>query len=177
MQEGNQRSFVLYFLLVVFNMKVNLFNCLQCSPNFFFANEDFRFEHSEWPKYKSKTVFGKVPMLEIKDKLIHNAKILAQSNAICRYLANEFYLNGNNNFEKAEIDMYQLKDVFFALVKIYGETNAEDQRLQFNSFYNETVRIFMQNLEIILIHKNSEFLIGDYLTWLDLAIIGSWDWI
>ena len=35
----------------------------------------------------------------------------------------------------------------------------------------------MQNLENILIHKNSEFLIGDYLTWLDLAIIGSWDWI
>lgn len=141
--------------------------------------EDFRFEHADWPKYKAKTVFGKVPMLEIKNIGTNEVKVLAQSNAICRYLANEFNLNGKTNFEKAEIDMYidQLKDVFFSLVKIYGETNVETQKGLFKVFYNETVQSFMQSLENNLSLKKNNFLIGDYLTWLDLAIIGAWDWI
>jgi prostaglandin-H2 D-isomerase / glutathione transferase len=141
--------------------------------------EDFRFGHIDWPKYKPKTVFRKVPMFEIKDPLTNDVKVLAQSNASCRYLANEFNLNGKNNFEKAETDMYidHLKDVFFALVKIYSETNLDVQNKQFNSFFNETVRNFTQSLESRLNLNNTEYLVGNYLTWLDLAIVGSWDWI
>jgi len=44
------------------------------------------------------TPFGKVPVLEIDGKQIH------QSGAICRYLAKQFGLNGSNDWEALEID-------------------------------------------------------------------------
>ena len=141
--------------------------------------EDFRFEHVDWPKFKPQTPFGKVPMLEIKDSEINNVKILSQSNAICRYLANQFNLNGKTNLEKAEIDMFidQLKDVFFELVKIYSEANVEIQKAKFNDYYHNLVRAFIDSLEKKLASNNNDYLVGDSFTWLDLAIIGAWDWI
>lgn len=141
--------------------------------------EDFRFEHVDWPKYKPLTPFGKVPMLEIKNTETNEVKNLSQSNAICRYLANEFKLNGQTNFENAQIDMYidQLKDVFFALVKVYAETDVEKQKTLFTAYYNETVKSLLESLEKKLQTNNTGYLVGESLTWLDLAIIGAWDWI
>jgi hypothetical protein len=45
------------------------------------------------------TPFGKLPVLEIDGKQVH------QSIAICRYLGKKFGLNGSNDCEALEIDM------------------------------------------------------------------------
>ena len=65
--------------------------------------EDYRVKSKEWPQFKTSTLTGKLPILEIKDE---NNKLtsLVQSRAICRYLANKFNLAGATDLEKAKAD-------------------------------------------------------------------------
>ncbi|KHJ86393.1 glutathione S-transferase protein [Oesophagostomum dentatum] len=61
--------------------------------------EDVRLTHEEFTGAKKEnTPFGHLPMLEI------DGKQLAQSMAICRYLAREFELAGKTPFNEALVD-------------------------------------------------------------------------
>lgn len=42
--------------------------------------------------------YGQLPVLQVGDK------VLAQSNAICRFLARKFNLHGSTDFEAAKLD-------------------------------------------------------------------------
>jgi len=73
--------------------------------------EDHRFSFEEWPKIKPETPFGMVPVLYI------DGIPLCESGAIIRYLANCNGLNGQNDLQKAYIEMITgtLDEVFMKI--------------------------------------------------------------
>ncbi|CAI5452015.1 unnamed protein product [Caenorhabditis angaria] len=68
--------------------------------------EDERITKEEWPDRKNSTPFGKLPVLTV------DGKQLAQSHAICRYLAKQFGLHGSSAWEEAQVNSIsdQFKD-------------------------------------------------------------------
>ncbi|KAK2151386.1 hypothetical protein LSH36_365g04041 [Paralvinella palmiformis] len=60
--------------------------------------DDYRIKSEDWLQLKPATPFGQVPILEV------DGRRLAQSNAICRFLADKFGFMGRNPIEKAAID-------------------------------------------------------------------------
>lgn len=60
--------------------------------------EDVRVDHENWPKLKSSTVFGQLPILEVDGKQI------PQSCAMARFLARQYKLAGKDAFEEAYVD-------------------------------------------------------------------------
>nr|XP_023014372.1 glutathione S-transferase-like [Leptinotarsa decemlineata] len=60
--------------------------------------EDVRVEFEQWPALKPTMPFGQMPVLEFNGKVAH------QSTSICRYLAKQVKLNGQNDWEDLEID-------------------------------------------------------------------------
>ncbi|KAF8360360.1 hypothetical protein PRIPAC_87283, partial [Pristionchus pacificus] len=62
--------------------------------------EDKRIQLEEWPKLKSHTPFGSLPVLEFDNQK------LGQSQAIMRYLATRFGLSGRTPVEEAQVDAF-----------------------------------------------------------------------
>ncbi|XP_075222661.1 glutathione S-transferase-like [Lycorma delicatula] len=61
--------------------------------------EDNRFEFDQWPSIKKNMPFGKVPVLEVDGKQLH------QSIAIARYLCKKAGLAGKTEYEDLMIDI------------------------------------------------------------------------
>ncbi|CAF0855834.1 unnamed protein product [Brachionus calyciflorus] len=104
--------------------------------------DDNRVKPEDWISLKPKTPFGQLPVLEIKKG--SQVVEISQSQAIARYLANEFGLNGRNNIENALIDMCgaQMADLF-------------------NSYANIIDR---------LLKNGNGFLVGKKLSWADIYL-------
>lgn len=113
--------------------------------------------------------FGQLPFLEV------DGKKLAQSHAIARFLAREFKLNGKTAWEEAQVNSLadQYKDYssearpYFYAVMGFGPGDVETLKKDiflpaFEKFYG-----FLVNF---LKASGSGFLVGDSLTWIDLAI-------
>ncbi|GMS84031.1 hypothetical protein PENTCL1PPCAC_6206, partial [Pristionchus entomophagus] len=62
--------------------------------------EDKRVQLEEWPKMKSHTPFGSLPVLEFDNQQ------LGQSQATIRYLATRFGLSGRTPIEEAQVDAF-----------------------------------------------------------------------
>jgi len=62
--------------------------------------EDCTFPLEDWPTLKQSMPFKQVPVLEV------DGQSLSQSNAIARYLASKFKLNGQTDLETALSNMY-----------------------------------------------------------------------
>ncbi|XP_070543838.1 glutathione S-transferase 1-like [Ptychodera flava] len=91
--------------------------------------EDIRFDPEQWQSEKEsvsasgKYPFGQMPVLEV------DGEVIAQSQAIARYLANEFELAGKTNLDKAKVDMVvdALEDINKGLIEMWY---AEDETRQ-----------------------------------------------
>lgn len=75
-----------------------------------------------------ETPFGKLPILEIDGKVLH------QSAAICRYLGEEFGLGGSSKWENLQINMIAdtIQDIknsklYIILEKFYGLIHSTNQ--------------------------------------------------
>ena len=127
--------------------------------------DDARFEWSEWSELKSKMTLGQVPVLE------YNGTQLPQSKAICRFLAQQFHLAGNDNFEQAKIDAVvdTIGDAFEKLVFIYRAPEATKQDLMKALFADELPK-HLTNLEVLakLYGNGGAYFVGNQLTWADL---------
>ncbi|ODM88751.1 putative glutathione S-transferase 6 [Orchesella cincta] len=65
--------------------------------------EDYRLEGDIGTLRKQNYPWGKLPVLEI------NGEVLAESTAICRYLASKFSLVGSTDLEAAKCDEYVMQ--------------------------------------------------------------------
>ncbi|KAL0280898.1 UNVERIFIED_CONTAM: hypothetical protein PYX00_002056 [Menopon gallinae] len=81
--------------------------------------EDVRVTWEEWNNVKPKMPFGKVPVLEIDGKELH------QSAAICRYLAKKMNLCGKDDWESLQIDIIvdTISDFTLEVGKCYYDPN------------------------------------------------------
>ncbi|KZS14637.1 Glutathione S-transferase A4 [Daphnia magna] len=127
--------------------------------------EDIRFPHSEWPAIKPSTPFGQVPVLEV------DGQVLAQSNTIARYLARKYGLAGKNDWEQALADMYadNINDLLNAAVPPFMEKDPVKQKEMYEKFMAETIANHVVLIEKQLKKNNTGYLVGNDLTWADLA--------
>lgn len=125
--------------------------------------EDYRLAEGEWPKIKSTTQLGFLPLLEVDGKQI------SQSLTIVRYLAREFGLLGKTPLEQARVDMIltTVDDLFSEMVKIHFTKDKTAQAEAMKKFQGEQLPTTFGNLEKLV---ESKYFVGDSITAADLAL-------
>ena len=126
--------------------------------------EDKRLAGEEWQTLKPTTPYGSIPVLEV------DGKMLAGSNIIARYLAEEFGLAGSNAFENAEIDSVSdmMGDLMVHVMKFRFEKD-EARKAEFQKELAEThFPRFLGILEKLVANNASGWLYGPKVTWVDL---------
>jgi len=78
--------------------------------------EDIRIPRDEWPAKKETFKYQQVPVLEV------DGHVIAQANAILRYVARNFGLEGKTEFETAKLD--ELNELFSDLQNAVGKYPA-----------------------------------------------------
>ncbi|GMT21603.1 hypothetical protein PFISCL1PPCAC_12904, partial [Pristionchus fissidentatus] len=135
-----------------------------------FEDYEVALNGDEWTTLKQKTPFGKMPVLYV------DGKPLAQSFAIARYLAREFGFAGNSPFECALVDALgdQFKDYWVEMFPFFavGAGLKEGDQKALQKEVGEPARdTFFTMLERVAKENGSNgHLVGDSLTWIDLAI-------
>ncbi|XP_073978703.1 glutathione S-transferase-like isoform X2 [Rhodnius prolixus] len=129
--------------------------------------EDVRIEKDEWLQLKPKTPFGKLPILEIDGKVLH------QSAAICRYLGEEFGLGGSSKWENLQINMIAdtIQDIKNIMSHFYRQLDAEAREKKRPELLNETIPFYLERLDSI-IKNNGGYFVNNKLTWVDFYFAG-----
>jgi len=139
--------------------------------------EDRRISFEEFGANKSdisKFPTGKMPVL-----FVDNHPPITQCKAIERFLARQFGLYGNNNFDACRIDMIceSLLDIFDGFFKINSEKDDTKKEELKNTFVNESsVPLF--NLLVRMLESNNGgkgFFVGNAGTMADMAALANFD--
>ncbi|CAG2239570.1 HPGDS [Mytilus edulis] len=129
--------------------------------------EDCRITFEEWPSIKPTTPLGQVPVLSV------NGKLIPQSRAIERYLAREFGLYGKTNMENTMCDI--IIDTIHCDVRpelrkyIFEKDEAKKADIS-KHLVEEVLHKFMLFIEKTLKENGGNYLVGNDLTWADLAV-------
>uniref|UniRef100_A0A9J2P7J0 glutathione transferase n=1 Tax=Ascaris lumbricoides TaxID=6252 RepID=A0A9J2P7J0_ASCLU len=131
--------------------------------------EDVRISKQEWPQLKPTMPFGQVPVLEF------DGHKLGQSFAINRFLARKFGFAGKDPLEQAYVDSIAdgFKDFFEATGKTVlkvGTGEIQDKEAAYNETISPAREKFLPALRKFLKVSNSEYVVGNSLTWADLLI-------
>ncbi|KAI1711429.1 glutathione S-transferase 1 [Ditylenchus destructor] len=134
--------------------------------------EDDRVDRIEWHKdRKAKSPFGKVPILEVDGGKL----ILAQSNAIARFIAEKHGLAGKDEVERARVDELQdsYKDLFSAVIKYlavkFGFRPGDVDALHKDE-YAPALDFFLPIWNKILQESKSGFLVNSGVTFVDFFL-------
>lgn len=131
--------------------------------------EDVRLTDQEWSEFKSRTPYGKIPVLEI------NGKMLAGSGPIARYVAEEHDLGGSNAFESAELaSLYDLiEDIQNTMVLMFFEKDKERQAELKKELEEKHLPEFLGILEKRIVDNGSSdgWIYGSKVTYVDLSIV------
>nr|ACP27598.1 glutathione S-transferase [Chironomus tentans] len=127
--------------------------------------EDIRYNSEDWPAVKNNMPFGQMPVLEIDGKKI------VQSSAICRYLAKQVGLAGDNDFESMQIDsvLDSFNDLRLKISAALYEPNEEIKAEKRKTVVEETLPYYLGKLDEIA-KENDGHLALKKLTWADLYI-------
>ncbi|KAH7716775.1 Glutathione S-transferase 1 [Aphelenchoides avenae] len=131
--------------------------------------EDVRFPGDQWPAYKPDAPFGKAPWLEV------DGRKLAETDAICRYLARKFGLAGKGEWEQAWVDA--IADSFKDFCKDFGEyvdvvagrTEGDKDKIK-SEVFEPAIKRLLPQIESFLTNSGSGFLVKSGYTWVDFQI-------
>jgi glutathione S-transferase len=149
--------------------------------------KETKLTHQEWPERKSDLPFKQIPALEVTDK-DGKITVIAQSNAIERFVANKFNLLGKDDLERGRVDMINehLVDLVNILIDCYRalKFNRPDKELktgELEKVLDETAVNMLKQVEALFEanqreSSNSGFLVGDDLTYGDLKLVSTYDW-
>jgi len=133
--------------------------------------EDVRIEFKDWAAEKPKFRFGQTPVLELEGGVQLN-----QSVAIGHFLAHEHGLCGKGALEDAQClaIVEQTKDLVDVGVHIYWrEKDEEKKKEKTKDFEQGLLKTTLDALEAQCSASDSGYLVGNGLTWADLALYSS----
>jgi glutathione S-transferase len=142
------------------------------------VNEDFedvQIKLHEWSFYKSWIPFENLPSL-----VVNNEFTITHLNTICRYLAKVHELNGSNDYETVMCDMIveQLKECNDITAQLITETDVFKRIQIYNKLISDVLPKTLDGYQKILeYNKINKYIIGNKLTYADLALVVSWDWL
>ncbi|CRH03949.1 glutathione S-transferase, putative [Plasmodium relictum] len=130
----------------------------------FGENGDAFVEFKNFKKEK-EIPFNQVPILEI------NNLILAQSQAIVRYLSKKYKISGDNELHEFYADMIfcGVQDIHYK----FNNTNLFKQNE--TTFLNEELPKWSGYFEKLLKKNNTNYFVGNNLTYADLAVFNLYD--
>ncbi|CEF69523.1 Hematopoietic prostaglandin D synthase [Strongyloides ratti] len=127
---------------------------------------DNRIKFEDWPALKEKQPFGQLPVLEV------DGKVLFQSRAIEKFLARQFGLIGNDDFEAAQVDQYILTidDVMINFRPAFMEKDeAKKAELMKKAFQEHGVPA-LKRFEGFLAKNGTGYFVGNGVTLADFAL-------
>lgn len=131
--------------------------------------EDIRLTDQEWSEFKSKTPYGRIPVLEI------DRKMLAGSGPIARYVAEEFGFAASSAFENADIaSLYDLiDDIQDKMVLMFFEKDETRQTELKKELTRKDLPEFLGILEKQITDNGSPegWIYGSKVTYVDLSIV------
>jgi glutathione S-transferase len=136
--------------------------------------EDIKIKQADQNFYNNYMPFEELPVLIIDDEFK-----IAEVNSICRFLAKYFDLDGDNEIEKVMCDMVveRLKECADQYTLIHLNDSLQNNAL-LHRFLNETLTKTLNGYEKMMnINFKSKFIVGNKITWADLAIVNSWEWL
>ncbi len=136
--------------------------------------EPVQIKLSEWNVYRTFMPFEQLPVLVLNDTIR-----IAQTNTICRFLAGKFNLNGSNEIEAVQCDMVneQLKDCIDHTARNLQEKDSSKKHQQMQHFTGVILPKTLNGYEKMLSLNSSSFIVGDSLSWADLALVNAWEWL
>lgn len=145
--------------------------------------EDIRYGYynqDEWLKHKHEMPFEQMPMLEVTESDGTQLKI-AQSGAICRFLANRYNMAGSNETERVLCDMIgeQMRDMHQIVYKIYSKPSGPEKEAELAEAMGVHIPHTLKLVQNILDANKSKsgFLVGNSLTYADLYVIYFHEWL
>uniref|UniRef100_A0A914X7W4 glutathione transferase n=1 Tax=Plectus sambesii TaxID=2011161 RepID=A0A914X7W4_9BILA len=127
--------------------------------------EDERLDDAAWQKRKQLTPNGQLPLLEV------DGKVLPQSKAISTYLAKQFGLNGQDDWEAAQIQaaIAGLDDVK-TQARTYREENIPKKAELFQKLEHDVLLPYLNRLEKALAENGTGYFVGSHVTQADLHL-------
>ncbi|KAG8036718.1 hypothetical protein G9C98_004040 [Cotesia typhae] len=134
--------------------------------------EDHRFERDNWLNIKPTMPYGQVPVLEIDEKKIN------QSVAICRYLAKQYDLAGEDDWQNLKIDatVETIHDIRAKIAAYHYEPHLEAKEARYEPLVTEILPFYLSQLDA-QVKNNGGFMIDGKLTWADLVFVALLDYL
>uniref|UniRef100_A0A914VAT3 glutathione transferase n=1 Tax=Plectus sambesii TaxID=2011161 RepID=A0A914VAT3_9BILA len=128
--------------------------------------EDNRVTGDAWTAFKPSTPFGQLPVLEV------DGKMLAQSGAICTYLAKQSGLNGKDDWEAAKIQELNggVEDLLAGFRPWFTEKDETKKKEILEKLTNEKIIPFLDRYEKFLADNGTGFFVGNDVTQADLNL-------
>lgn len=131
--------------------------------------EDVRLDRDKAEAAEKDTLFGMLPVLEV------DGKIIAQNQSICRYLAREHGLVGQDNVEAALSDLVMdgLWHMFAKVRRAQPHDMTREERCEIiKKMIAEDVPKYMGGFEAMLKNRKDEndFIAGKQVTWGDIGL-------
>ncbi|XP_025988454.2 glutathione S-transferase [Solenopsis invicta] len=125
---------------------------------------DERISDESWPRLKKSMPYGKLPVLEIDGKLI------AQSNAVARYLARKYNLAGKDEWESMLCDLLvdtlgDLKQSMFLCRIEEDDIKKEEKKAK---LVKDIIPFYLSKFEQT-VAKNNGYAVGSTTTWADFV--------
>uniref|UniRef100_A0A182PUJ2 glutathione transferase n=1 Tax=Anopheles epiroticus TaxID=199890 RepID=A0A182PUJ2_9DIPT len=134
--------------------------------------DDVRITREEWPALKPTMPMGQMPVLEVDGKRVH------QSLAMCRFVAKQINLAGDNALEALQIDAIvdTINDFRLKIAIVAYEPDDMVKEKKMVTLNNEVIPFYLTKLNVIAKENNGHLVLGKP-TWADVYFAGILDYL